>query len=444
MIMLKQKIVKMSAILLLILVFTVSMTAILFCQAYSTAYEASYDYLALGDSYSAGQNPYGVAEGYSYADFIKDELASAGVLGEYHKKGVSGYTTADVIAQLRSIKEILYSTEIVTIDIGINNILQLKEVAAYRAKPSSENFAAAQTAAILKIPEVEGNIKEIINGIKDTNPYFDPQIYIMGYFNAFPDLPEFLPLIERLNAAIYSASVETDVTYVDTMESIDKKLSDYLPGDIHPTVEGYIAIAEEFWKPINDDFLTRVSVYETPNDISGHWAENDIKKYVEQGIVTGYEDGSFKPERSVTRAEFVTMINKYFRLSAMTDINFTDVPKNAWYKQELQKAVKEGYIAGYENKFRPDDRVTRQEAAVIVSKKMKFELSEQGNEAAQFNDGTEIPSWSRSSVNAAIQRGILKGYPDNQLGYLRSLTRAEALSLLDNIAAYIDGNAPKV
>ena len=443
--MLKCKILKMSMTLILIAVFAFSMTALLFCQEYPTSDKSSYDYVALGDSYSAGQTPYGVTVGYSYTDIIKDKLASAGILGSYHKEGVSGYTTTDVMGQLPAIKELLSNAEIVTMDIGINDILYLPEVEAYRSNPTPENFDAAQAAVIQKIREVDSNIEAIISEIKAVNPYTDPHIYVMGYFNAFPNLPEFLPLIERLNVAISDVAVKTGATYVDTMAAIDENLEEYFPGDIHPTVEGYSAIAEVFWKSMNEDFLTSTSAHELPNDINGHWAENNIKKYVEKGIITGYEDGSFKPDNAVTRAEFVTIINKYFYLTAATEIDFTDVPGNAWYKTEIQKAMKEGYISGYnDNSFRANEYVTRQEASVIVAKMMKFELSEEGNEAAQFHDGEDIPSWSLDSVNALIRHGILKGYPDNCIRYQGNLLRAEVLSMLDNITVYINQNTSKV
>jgi hypothetical protein len=334
-------------------------------------------------------------------------------------------------------KELLYDAEIVTMDIGINDIQYLSEFEDYKSNPSSNNFDAVQTAVIQKIPEINSNIRAIISEIKEANPYYDPKIYIMGYFNSYPDLPEILPLIERLNMAISDASADTGVTYVDTMAAIDEKIEEYLPGDTHPTVEGYRAIAEEFWKSMNKDLLSSSSAHELPNDINGHWAENNIKKYIEKGIITGYNDGSFKPDQAVTRAEFVTIINKYFNFTALADIDFTDVPENEWYKVEIQRAVKEGYISGYEdNSFRADEYVTRQEAAEIITKILKLELSDEGNEAAQFNDGKDIPSWSMDSINTLVRLGTLKGYPDNFIRYQGTLTRAEVLSILDKITEY--------
>jgi Lysophospholipase L1 and related esterases len=434
----------MSIILLFISVFVFFMTVSLFGLEYPADDKTLYDYVALGDSYSAGQTPFGDSEGYSYSDIIKDKLAAQGILGSYDKKGISGYTTTDLQQQLPGIKRILYNAEIVTLDIGINDILNLPKVEAYRSDPSSRNFSAAQRAVRNEIPDTESRIKAIIEEIKAVNPYFDPQIYIMGYFDAFRDLPEFVDFIDQLNTAISEAAAETGAVYVDTMAVIAEKSDEYFPGDIHPTVEGYQAIAEEFWKSISSEIPDMGFVYESPGDIVGHWAEKNIKSYMEKGIIKGYSDGSFQPNHAVTRAEFVTIINRFFRLTAKADIQFIDVPENAWYKTELETAVKEGYVA--DNKgvsFRADEPVTRQEAAVIIAKKMSFDLSEVGDEAAQFQDGGDIPSWSLSSVNALLRNDILKGYPDGSLGCQRNLTRAEVLTLLDNITAYINNNAPK-
>lgn len=441
--MLKRKILNMTTTLLLILIFTFSMTAMLFCQSDPSPFKPAYDYLALGDSYSAGQTPYDVTVGYSYSDVIRDKLKTAGILGDYHKKGVSGYTTTDLLNQLRSMKKLLYQADIVTVDIGINDILQLEEVTAYFADPSVQNLEAAQKAASDKIPEIDFNIRTIISNIKDANPYVNPQIYIMGYFNACPGLPKLLPIIERLNTAIREAADDTDITYVGTMEAIDENIKQYLPGDIHPTLDGYRAIAEEFWKPISMDFMAGPSAYTMPNDIEGHWAEDIIKKYMGRRIIAGYDDGSFKPDRAITRVEFVTILNNYFNLTATAEIEYTDVPENTWYRTEIQKAVKAGYLSGYEdNNFRANEYITRQEAAVAISRIIRFEPPAEDINEAQFNDGQDIPLWSKDAVFALISSGILKGYPDNYIRYKGNLTRAEMLSILDNITEYIHNNTP--
>ncbi|WP_270506128.1 S-layer homology domain-containing protein, partial [Paraclostridium sordellii] len=80
-------------------------------------------------------------------------------------------------------------------------------------------------------------------------------------------------------------------------------------------------------------------------DIDGHWAKNQIS----------YEDNTFRPDKQITRAEFVKLVNKYFGFNDKGVSNFKDINKNNWYYNDVCIAIKAGYINGYEdNTFRPD------------------------------------------------------------------------------------------
>ena len=111
--MLKVKQFKPVMILLLMILVFISVKVLLFSRMYEASCNGSYHYVALGDSYSSGQTPYGDEKGYGYADFIKDRLAEAGVLEQYSKNGVSGYTTEDVLQQLPSIRKLLADADII-------------------------------------------------------------------------------------------------------------------------------------------------------------------------------------------------------------------------------------------------------------------------------------------------------------------------------------------
>lgn len=443
--MMKHRTLKLLVILLLTAAFAFSMTVVLFFRTYQTVCIASYDYVALGDSYCSGQTPSGELTGYGYTDYIQEELADAGNLGSYHKKGVSGYTTADVLRKLPDIYNILSEAEIITIDVGINDMTELSEFTAYQSDPSSDNLKALKHAVLQKIPEINSNLKSIVNKAIETKPGSEMRIYLMGYFNAFPKLPELKPIIEELNDTIVSAALETGAVYIDTMAVMDKNLQRYLPGDMHPIEEGYEAIAGEFWKSIRADFISIPKGKKELTDVKGHWAEDMIRKYAEKEIITGFGDGSFQPDRAVTRAEFITMINRYFQLTDLAEIHFTDVPEDAWYQKELQIAVKAGYIAGRDGScFRANEKVTRQEATVIIAKKMDFKPSETEHPTAGFLDGDGIPSWSLGSMDALLERDIMRGYPDKRIRYEGYLTRAEVLALLDNLTIYIYKHNPTV
>ncbi len=211
------------------------------------------DYVSLGDSYASGQTPYKDPDGYGYSDMIRDELADHGMLGRYSKKGVSGYRTIDLLNQLPGLRNLLHDAELVTIDIGINDILSLEEMKAWVLDPSYKNLTALQHEAEGRIKTVKENIAAVIEGIKTVNQKSCPLIYIMGYFDAFPEVEEMQPIILSLNEAIKGAADETGAIYIDTMGAVGGHLPGHLEEDIHPTRKGYMAIAKIFWDRIYYD-----------------------------------------------------------------------------------------------------------------------------------------------------------------------------------------------
>ena len=317
----------------------------------------------------------------------------------------------------------------------------MEEFKEYQRKPSPENLEILKTAVEQQIPKITRNLKQIIDEINAVNLDSCPVIYLMGYFNAYPYLPELESVVNSLNDGIHSVAVETGVSYVHTKDVMDQDLKRYLPRDTHPTLEGYEIIAEEFWKSIYKDFITKPLAVRSLVDVKGHWAEAQINKSLEEGIITGFSDGSFRPDRAVSRAEFITIINRYFHLTEKTGISLSDVPENAWYRGELEIAAKSGYVAGnHTGSFNADEKVTRQEAAVIFAKKMGFPLSAETHEAEQYEDWEEIPDWSLPSVNVMIRHGIMKGYPDNRFHCQGFVTRAEVLTMLDKLTSQLDSD----
>lgn len=165
-------------------------------------------------------------------------------------------------------------------------------------------------------------------------------------------------------------------------------------------------------------------------DIDNHWAKESIIEFVKKGMLNGYEDNTFKPDNSITRAEFVKIVNKVFGFSEAGEVKFSDVNENDWYYNELQIAVKEGYINGYEdNTFRPNNQITRQEAASVISNILK--ISGDGN--LNFADKDQIGDWAKSAVDALNDNNIMGGYEDNTFRPNNSMTRAEAVVTLSRL-----------
>jgi uncharacterized protein YjdB len=166
-------------------------------------------------------------------------------------------------------------------------------------------------------------------------------------------------------------------------------------------------------------------------DIDAHWARETIEQSYEKGIVSGMPDGTFQPNKNVTRAEFATMINKAFGFNdAVTEIKFNDVKDSDWFAREVAIAVKAGYIKGYpDGTFKPQNLCTRAEASVMV--RLAAGLPEGKEDALRdFKDEASIPEFARGSISALVAQGLIKGYPDGTFGPQNKITRAESLVMI--------------
>ncbi|RAW09965.1 hypothetical protein DC345_29625, partial [Paenibacillus taichungensis] len=177
--------------------------------------------------------------------------------------------------------------------------------------------------------------------------------------------------------------------------------------------------------------LSAVSA-QSVNDVQGHWAEQQIQSWIENGSLKGYQDGSVKPNNSITRAEFITLVNRMFGFTDPSAANFKDLSPSNWAYNDVAKAVNAGYVKGYsDNTFHPGSNVSRQEAATMISSILGLDTSSTEG-IRQFTDAGKIPAWSQGSIAAVIEKEIMKGYPDGTFQAQKQLTRAEAVVLIDS------------
>ncbi|MNM06316.1 Mannan endo-1,4-beta-mannosidase precursor [compost metagenome] len=170
-------------------------------------------------------------------------------------------------------------------------------------------------------------------------------------------------------------------------------------------------------------------------DATGHWAASSIAKWTSNGVISGYGDGTFHPNQSITRAEFVTVLNKLFGLSVKATANFSDVPASAWYSDQLAIAKNAGYYEGFSgNQALATTEITRQDAATLLAR--IFELSASSSQTASvsaFKDSGTISSYAKDAV-AALSDAI-KGYEDGSFQPKGKITRAETVALIDRIVS---------
>ncbi len=169
------------------------------------------------------------------------------------------------------------------------------------------------------------------------------------------------------------------------------------------------------------------------NDIQGHWAQDDIEKFVSLGYINGYGDNTFKPDGQITRAEFVKIVNRVFNLTSKTNENFIDVNPGDWYYDEIRIAVNNGYINGYEDgTFKPNNLITRQEAMKIITT-IKNNKDNNIDKIYKYNDGNQVDEWARPYVEGAIEAGYIKGDTNNNINPKANLTRAETVTMLNRL-----------
>jgi hypothetical protein len=178
------------------------------------------------------------------------------------------------------------------------------------------------------------------------------------------------------------------------------------------------------------------------SDIQGHWAETRIDTWASKGLVKGYPDGTFQPDHPITRAEFVTMVNHAFVADKKeATSNYNDVEKSKWYYHEVAIAKQQGYISGYpDGSFRPNAYISRQEVASILSK--LFQIPNKDLKEISYKDKDQFPDWSYVAIQKVSTYHLMNGYPDGTFGPFRNITRAESVTCLDNAFYLATGHTP--
>ncbi|MBQ3114561.1 MAG: S-layer homology domain-containing protein [Clostridia bacterium] len=176
------------------------------------------------------------------------------------------------------------------------------------------------------------------------------------------------------------------------------------------------------------------TVPETPTkyaDIQQHWAKDNIIKLINKGMVSGYEDGSVKPDNQITRQEIAKLIVSALNVQPTDTVNleFTDSGEIAdWAKGYVQTAVNLGILNGYDDgTFKPAQAVSRKELAKIAMVAFKYE---QVQEKLEFHDEQTIPAWAYGYVSTAVKNGIITGYEDGTFMPDKNVTRAETCTIL--------------
>ncbi len=169
-------------------------------------------------------------------------------------------------------------------------------------------------------------------------------------------------------------------------------------------------------------------------DVAGYWAEAWIQAVVGRRLLSGFPDGTFKPEASMTRAEYAAVIAKTFDLPRQRGTGtgvFSDVKAGFWAAAAIQKAANMGFISGFpDGTFRPGQNLTRVQALVSLVGGLGLKG---GNPEVLgvYRDRAQIPSYATEAIATATQRQLVVNYPQpDALEPMRPITRAEVAALI--------------
>ncbi|WP_027400553.1 S-layer homology domain-containing protein [Anaerovorax odorimutans] len=176
-------------------------------------------------------------------------------------------------------------------------------------------------------------------------------------------------------------------------------------------------------------------------DIESHWGNKVITKWLSNNLILGYPDGTFKPNGKITKAEFITLINRVYGFYETTKDNYGDVKSKNWYYNAAGIAKANSYMDWYDkDALSPNSYITRQEVCAIISSIYYLDLSKTSIDENTYKDAKDIPQWSKAYVGAAMEKGYLKGYGDKTIKPQGEITRAEALTILDRAVGNLINN----
>ena len=193
-----------------------------------------------------------------------------------------------------------------------------------------------------------------------------------------------------------------------------------------------ITVTSENGATTNVYTLTATTAAQFSDVSTGDWFYQNVMDAVAAGIVSGRGDGTFGPNDRITRRDFAIMVSKLLLdgedAPEATTTPFSDVAANDYGLNAIAYCAENGIISGFDGEFRPGDNITRQEAASV----MKNALELTGTTSELFADDAAIATWAKANVYACKAAGVFNGDDHNNFNPTSTLTRAEAASIMVN------------
>ena len=165
-----------------------------------------------------------------------------------------------------------------------------------------------------------------------------------------------------------------------------------------------------------------------------YWASGYIAELSRRNILGGFPDGTFQPDKPITRAEFAGLVGKAFDKPRIRQgLGFQDLAADYWAKGAIDEAVQTGFMNGYpDGVFQPDQQIPMLQLQTALASGLKLQPQTPAAQTlARFEDANQVPKWAQEKIAAAVEAGLVSGFPSpKQLTPNRVATRADAAALL--------------
>ncbi len=210
-------------------------------------------------------------------------------------------------------------------------------------------------------------------------------------------------------------------------------------GDKNPRIPGAISLATGILAcSLALPMLATEAQAATFHDTQGHWAEANIQKWAEAGVLAG-SGGYFRPDDSITRGDMAVILNGLMGYKVQANNDYSDLG-DAYYTEAVLKLNSAGIMSGYQGKIRPTEAITREEAAVVLANALHIDYNVDQTSTG-FSDNAEISPWARGAVSALSKLGMIGGREGYRFAPNDYISRAEVATILaGGVAMVADGS----
>ena len=174
------------------------------------------------------------------------------------------------------------------------------------------------------------------------------------------------------------------------------------------------------------------------SDMKDHWAHYDVEYMANEGLIAGKSEVCFDPDANITRAEYITILDRAMGYEIVNGESYADVSNDAWYAPYISTAKNNGLLNGLpaDDGFKPEQPITREEMALFTYNAIKATkrndewVSKLPTDFAKFTDTAEISDYAKGALEYLIQTGIIKGMTDTTVAPKGNATRAQGAVIL--------------